>query len=60
MVGGAVPNGDVIYIGPNGTSAHPDLGNETDGPHWDYNDRNRKPKNWRIWPDGTMTPKKGS
>jgi hypothetical protein len=48
-----------------GESLSPDLAHpEPFGPHWDY--INPKPpyrtpggnKGWRIWPDGTMTPKK--
>jgi hypothetical protein len=52
------PNADVAYVSPDGTkSAHPDLGHEDIGPHWDYTDKLRKPKSWRIWPDGKMSPK---
>ncbi len=36
---------------------HPDLDNPTEGPHWDYNDKLTRERNWRIWPNGKMTPK---
>lgn len=52
------PQGNWTKVNPDGTkeSLHPDL-NHPDpiGPHWDYKDVNGD--NWRIWPDGTMSPK---
>ncbi len=48
-----------------GESLSPDLDHlEPYGPHWDYRDKygpSRTPGDnpgWRIWPDGSMTPKK--
>jgi uncharacterized Zn-binding protein involved in type VI secretion len=50
--------GKPYYESPDRTkSLSPDLDNPKEGPHWDYNDRLRKPRNWRIWPNGKMTPK---
>ena len=34
-------------------SWHPDLNNEKEGPHWDYNDGNGH--KWRIYPDGRIS-----
>lgn len=37
-------------------SLHPDLQHPPPyGPHWDYVDQNGK--QWRVWPDGTMSKK---
>jgi hypothetical protein len=38
-------------------SAHPDLDHGPPGPHWDFTDRFRRPKEWRLFPDGRIEPK---
>ena len=39
-------------------SAHPDLDHGPPyGSHWDFTDRYRRPKEWRLFPDGTIKPK---
>ncbi len=53
-------NGKPYYVSPDKTkSVSPDLDSSEHGPHWDYNDKLTKQKNWRVWPSGQMTPKKG-
>lgn len=53
-------NGKPYYESPDKTkSLSPDLNNAKEGPHWDYNDDYTREKNWRIWPNGKMTPKRG-
>lgn len=37
-------------------SWHPDLNNDKEGPHWDYNDG--KEHKWRVYPDGKIIPAK--
>ena len=37
-------------------SWHPDLNNDKEGPHWDYNDG--KGHKWRAYPDGKIIPAK--
>lgn len=39
-------------------SWHPDLNNEKEGPHWDYNDG--KGHKWRVYPNGKITPAKSA
>ncbi|HXK07824.1 MAG TPA: polymorphic toxin type 37 domain-containing protein [Verrucomicrobiae bacterium] len=44
------------WVGPNGESLHPDLDHpDPIGKHWDYKDPSGEW--WRIFPDGTMSPK---
>ena len=42
-----------------GEQLHPDLDHPKPvGPHWDYTDGSKPKKWWRIFPDGTILPKK--